>query len=256
MTSMTNTTSKVFGTGDVYALVAGLTPVRFGILQDIEIDIASGVAELYGQNQFPEAIGRGKGKITGKAKIGKFDVNLFNSLYYGGTVTVGSYEKQVKSDPLTAGASANSVTPTISSVAIQDMGLYYSATGVQLTVSTAAAPSIGNYSILSSVGAQYVVSTAETAATAFLANYNYVSPSGDQLVVTNQLMGNQPTFALHLFEGFNDSGGRTNFDIKLNACVSLKMSFPFKNSDFMVSDFEFQAFADANEGLFTLGTGV
>lgn len=256
MTSLTNALSKVFGSGDVFALVSGLTPVKIGVLQDIEFDIASAVAELYGQYQSPVAIGRGKTKLTGKAKTGEFNINLFNSLYYGGSVTVGSYEKQVSNEVGSAGASAPSMTPAISSLATVDLGLYYSATGVQLSYSTSSAPTIGNYAKGSSVGAPYLVSTAETAATGFYLNYEYVSPSGNQLVVTNQLMGIQPVFELHLYEGYTDFGGRTNFNLKLNRCISTKLNFPFKNSDFMISDFEFECFADSTGGLYTLGTGT
>ncbi len=256
MTSLTNTQSKVFGAGDVYALVSGLTPVKFGVLQDIEVDISAANAELYGQYQFPVASARGKGKITGKAKTGQFDLALFNSLYYGGAITTGSYLKEVTNEAQSAGASAPTITPTISSLAITDLGLYYSATGVQLTYSTAAAPTIGNYAKASSVGGVYTVSTAETAATAFLLNYEYLATTGNELIVTNQLMGINPVFELHLFEGYTDFSGRTNFDIKLNRCIATKINFPFKNSDFMVSDFEFQAFADSTNGLFTLGTGT
>lgn len=256
MTSLSNTITKVFGTGDVYALVSGITPTKLGVLQDIEIDIAAANVELYGQYQFPVASARGKGKISGKAKMGQFDVNLFNSLYYGGSLTVGTFEKEVSNDPLTAGASAPSATPTISSVAITDLGLFYASNGVQLTYSTAAAPTIGNYAKASSVGAPYVVSTAESAATSFLANYSYAATTGNQLAVTNQLMGVNPVFELHLFAGFSDFSGRTLQSIKLNRCVSTKFNMPLKNSDFEVVDFEFEAFADSSGGLFTLGVGT
>lgn len=257
MTSLTNILSKSFGTGDVYALVSGLTPVRIGILQDVEIDIAASVAELYGQNTYPEAIGRGKSKITGKAKIGQFDANMFASIYVGNGVAISAnYEKEVKNEAWSngPGSSAYLYTPVISSAAIQDLGLYYSATGVQLSLSTAGG--IGNYSIGSSVGAQYVTSSLEPNATAFLANYNYQATTGNQVIVANSLMGTAPTFSLHLYEGYTGPTGRTNFDIKLNACIATKMSFPNKNSDFMVSDFEFSCFADSNEGVYTLGVGT
>lgn len=255
MTSQSNTISKVFGAGDVYALVQGLTPVKFGVLQDIEIDISGAVAELYGQYQFPVAAARGKGKISGKAKMGQFDVNLFNSIYYGGAISQGTYNKEVTNEAHTAGASAPTTTATLSSGGITDLGVYYSATGVQLTYSTAAAPTIGNYAVVPATGV-YTVSTAEASSTPFLLNYAYPETTGNQLVVSNQLMGIQPVFELRMYEGFTDFAGRTNFDIKLNRCISTKMNFPFKNSDFMVADFEFSAFADSTGGLFTLGTGV
>lgn len=255
MTSLANTTTKVFGAGNVYAVVSGLTPVRLGILQDIEIDISAAIAELYGQYQFPVAIGRGKGKITGKAKTGQLDVAMFNSLFWGGTLDTTQYRKVVDSSAAVAGASVPTFNvASTGSSAVGDLGLYYTSNGVQLTYSTAAAPTIGNYTMTST--GLYTVSTAETAASSFLVSYDYLSTgNGNQLVAANNLMGAQPVFYLEMFEGFTDFSGRTNFDLKLNRCVSSKFNMPLKNSDFMVVDFEFSAFADSSGNLFTLGVG-
>ncbi len=256
MTSLTNTTTKTFGTGSVFALVSGLTPVKIGVLQDIEIDISAAVSELYGQLQFPVAVGRGKAKISGKAKTGQLDINMFNSLFYGGTIDTTQYRKVVESSAATAGASAPTFSVgTVGSSGITDLGLYYSATGVQLNYSTAAAPTIGNYTNTST--GLYTVSTAESAATALLVSYDYLSTgNGNQLVVQNLNMGIQPVFQLELYEGFTDFGTRTNFDLKLNRCVSTKFNMPLKNSDFMVADFEFSCFADSSNNVFTLGVGA
>jgi hypothetical protein len=49
--------------------VASPTLIKFGVMQDITLDISFDLKELYGQNQFPIAIGRGKGKITGQGEI-------------------------------------------------------------------------------------------------------------------------------------------------------------------------------------------
>ncbi len=182
-------------------------------------------------------------------------MNLFNSLYWGGTVDATGYVKVALDEVHTAGASLATFAPTnLGSSNIVDLGLYYTTTGVQLTLSTASAPSIGNYSVLSS--GLYTVSTAETLATSFKANYNYLSSGvGNQLTVTNQLMGIQPTFQLQLWESYDDFGTLRNFDIQLNRCIASKMNFPFKNTDFMVSDFEFSCFADSSNNIMTLGVG-
>jgi hypothetical protein len=256
MTSLTNTTTKTFGCGSVFALVSGLTPVKIGVLQDIEIDITADVAQLYGAQQFPVAVGRGKAKITGKAKTGTLDINMFNSLFYGGTVDTTQYRKVIESSAASAGASAPTFSVgNVGSSGITDLGLYYSATAVQLNYSTAAAPTIGNYTYTST--GLYTVSTAESATTGFLVSYDYLSTgNGNQLLISNQNMGIQPVFQLELWEGFTDFGTRTNWDMKLNRCVSTKFNFPLKNSDFMVSDFEFSAFADSSGNVFTLGVGA
>lgn len=254
MTALSNTVTKVFGAGNVYALVNGLTPVRVGVLQDVEVNISSDVAELFGQLQYPVAIGRGKSKITGKAKTGEFNLTLFNELYVGGTVET-TYKKVIENEALTAGASLPTATVSKSSAGIVDLGLYYQSNGVQLSYSTAAAPTIGNYNVSTATGV-YTVSTAETSSTPFYSNYQYADSSGNYLAVANSLMGTQPVFQLVLWEGYTDFSGRTNFDLQLNRCVATKFSFPFKNTDFMVSDFEFEAFADSAGNVFTVGVGA
>jgi hypothetical protein len=257
MTGLTNTQTKIFGAGSVFVIASGLTPVKIGTLQDIEIDISSAVAELYGANQFPEAVGRGKGKITGKGKSGKFDMTLFNNLFYGGTVDTAQYRKVIESSAAVAGASA----PTFSvgnagSSEVNDLGLYYTSNSVQLAkVSTSSAPNAGEYYNTST--GLYTVSTAETLNSSFLVSYDYLSTgNGNQLVIANQAMGIQPVFQIELWEGFTDFGTRTNFDLKLNRCVATKWSFPFKNSDFNISDFEFSCFADSTGNIMTLGVGA
>lgn len=256
MTALNNIETKAFGTGLVYALVAGQTPVQIGVLQEIDIEISSAIAELHGQYQFPVAVGRGKSKITGKAKTGTLNINLFNTLYWQGSVTTSGYQKVESNATATAGASAPTFSVgTVGSSGVQDLGVFYTDTGVQLSYSTAAAPTIGNYTYTST--GLYTVSTAETAATSFTYSYGYLSSdSGNQLIAANNLMGVQPVFALELWEGFTDFSTRTNFSLKLNRCVSSKFNFPLKNTDFMVSDLEFEAFADSSGNVFTLGVGA
>jgi len=40
--------------------------------------------------------------------------------------------------------------------------------------------------------------------------------------------------------------------LKLNACVSSKLTFPFKNTDFMISEMDIMAFADASNSIGTI----
>lgn len=82
-----------FGSGTLWGTpVAGNlptnpTPIKFGTLQSVDLDISYEIKELYGQKNFPEAIARGKGKITGKAKFGRINSNLFNQLFFAQNTT-------------------------------------------------------------------------------------------------------------------------------------------------------------------------
>jgi hypothetical protein len=97
-----------FGSGTVWVtpvggnLPANPTPIEIGTLQDVSIDISFDLKMLYGMNQFPEAIARGKGKITGKAKFGRFNSDLINQMMFAQTRTIGTEAAQ-KDEPHTLG---------------------------------------------------------------------------------------------------------------------------------------------------------
>lgn len=248
---MTSTATKTyaFGSGSVICLANG-KPVKVGCLQDIEIDISSDTKMLYGQNQFPDAIARGQGKISGKAKTGTIDLNLFNSLYAGQTLDATGYEKLVENEAKAVpAASTYTVTATNAAGFTQDMGVYYANTGVQLTQVAAGSEAAGKYSVNANTGV-YTFAAADASA-AVLISYNYNSANGSNVLVTNQQTGINPVFQLFLQEGFTGAGGRTNVTMKLFSCVSSKLTFPFKNDDFAVSDFEFDCFADTSGNVYS-----
>ena len=83
----------LFGTSNVNAVP---TPVRFGGLQDVSIDFAFTTKPLYGQYQFPIAIGRGTAKVTGKAKWAQINAQAYNDLFFGSPAgpTTGEIENR------------------------------------------------------------------------------------------------------------------------------------------------------------------
>ncbi len=69
-------------------------------------------------------------------------------------------------------------------------------------------------------------------------------------------MGINPVFALQLQNGYSTVNGVTYTSLKLFSCVTGKISLPFKNKDFMVSDLDFDVFADSTGRLYELGIGT
>jgi len=69
--------------------VANATPVNFGLVQEVQLDLQFTAKELYGQYQFPVAIARGQGKATGKAKMAQISGLAFNNLFFGGSPASG-----------------------------------------------------------------------------------------------------------------------------------------------------------------------
>jgi hypothetical protein len=85
-----------FGSGAVWGertdvTGSGIGPRQFGVLQDIQIDFDWTDKPLYGQLQFPVAIARGQGKITGKAKFAQILGLLYSDIFFGLTPATGQF---------------------------------------------------------------------------------------------------------------------------------------------------------------------
>ena len=61
----------VFGSGVLIGTPSSGTPVNFGLVQEVSLDINITNKELFGQYAFPVAIGQGTRKLNGKAKLAK-----------------------------------------------------------------------------------------------------------------------------------------------------------------------------------------
>jgi hypothetical protein len=229
-----------FGSGVLFGTrtdVANSTPIRFGALQDVAIDFTFTLKELHGQYQFPLAVGRGTGKISGKAKFAQINGLTLNSLFFG--------QSQATGQTLTSLTEAQSVpasTPFTVSVAnaatyAGDLGVVYAATGLPLT-KVASAPIQGQYSVSAGV---YTFAAADAGA-ALLISYTYTQASaGTTATISNQLLGSAPAFQANFYEVFN--GKQVN--LQLNQCVAQKLTLSTKQEDFTIPEFDFMAFADA-----------
>ncbi len=217
--------------------IVNATPVNFGLVQEVTIEEAASVKELYGQFQHPIAIARGTVKTTGKAKVARISGLAFANLFYGVTPVAGQVATAFAEAAIVPAASPYVVTPANSATFGDDAGLVYAATGLPLT-KVATSPSAGQYSLGAGV---YSLSAAD-AGKALLLNYTYAIPAGGQrFAVTNQLTGTTPTFAAQFFTTFQGQA----VSLKLNACTSSKLSFGTKIEDFVVPEFDFSCFADA-----------
>jgi hypothetical protein len=239
-----------FGSGILWATRndSGVnTPVRLGALQDVTIDFAGEVKELFGQFQFPIDTARGKHKITGKAKIASFSAYALNSLYFGQTYTVPSVTLAVINEAVT---STSGATPTATvahaGATVVDLGIRYASTGNFLT-HVSASPTTGQYSFLAGV---YTLATGD-ATTNFLIDYIYTVTTvgaGADISGTNPLMGAAPRFQAV----FNDQYENNQITLILYSCVATKFSLPTKLDDYMYSDFEFAAYQAASSQVFDL----
>jgi hypothetical protein len=233
-----------FGAGTLWGFpvsgntAANPTPMKFGTLQDVSLDISGDVKQLYGQKQFPEAVARGKCKITGKSKFAAINGKMLNDLFFGQTMGTGMITTALDE------AASIPTTPfqiTVSHAANfkQDWGIRFVTTGLPLT-RVVSGPTAGQYSVNTATGV-YTFAAADTGA-AVLISYTWTNAAaGTQLNITNQLMGFAPTIQVLLENVYNGN----QFNVLLYSVVASKLTFATKQEDFIIPEFDFEAFANA-----------
>lgn len=226
--------------------IAVPTPQQFMVLQEISLDINFENKMLHGQNQFPVAVGRGKGKVSGKAKWAQVNGGVFNSLFFGQSMTNGLLSDVYDTTGATIPATPFTITPTVPSSGTwaADLGVR-NASGLPMT-RVASAPASGQYSVAAGV---YTFAAADTGLKVFI-NYQYTatSTSATKLNVVNQPMGYAPSFKLDLYLPY---GGK-QLIVTLPKVISTKMALAAKNDDFTVPDLDFEAFADDAGNVLTM----
>lgn len=219
------------------AALANPTPLLFGTLQDVELDIKRELKSLYGSLQFPVKVAGGKGSITGKAKAANIFGGMLETLVFGQAGTAGITD--IVSD--TQGvAIAASVTPTVPNAGTwaSDLGVISSTTGLPYT-RIATAPATGQYSVAAGV---YTFAAADVGKIVYI-NYRYTgtSTTARKGSITNLPMGQVPSFRCDLYMPYD--GKYLVFTAP--AAVSDGLKLTGKNDDFNVPEFSFQCFADA-----------
>lgn len=244
------TMSIQFGAGALFgvqthdasgAAVSNPTPVQFGTLQEIGFDMSFDAKKLYGAKQFPIAVGRGKGNLSFKAKMADIDGRVLSDLVFGQASSAG-IKSTVNNFAAAVPASTPwtiTISPPGSGTFAADLGVIDATTGAPLT-RVATAPTAGQYSV--SVGTGVYTFASADANKAILISYEYTatSTSAKYGLITNQYMGYSPFFSAVL----NNSYQGKSITLHFNRCMSSKFSMPFKNEDFAVPDFEFEAMAD------------
>jgi hypothetical protein len=228
------------GSGNAIAIAS---PVQFGIVQDVTIEDSAENKELYGALQYPVDIGRGKSKLMIKVKQAFVNAELFNSIYYGQTLTA-AYDALYGDQAGTSLTASIAITPTApfggTSTFVADLGVA-DGNGVPFT-RVASSPTSGQYSLS---GATYTFSAIDVNKTAYI-SYQYSNSTnpaaGKFLSIVNLQMGQVPVFSAQFFVKRN---GRTMWR-KFPQCVATKLSMDFKNDDFVIPDMEISCFADSN----------
>jgi hypothetical protein len=234
----------VFGSGALMATplfdatgaaIVNPTPIEFGTLQDVSLDVSFDTKMLYGNLQFPVAVGRGKGKVAGKAKAGKINGLLLNSVVFGQTLTSGIISDVYDTTGVVIAAT---VTPTVPNAGTwtRDLGVR-DANGITMS-RVASAPATGQYSVSAGV---YTFAAADAGKTAFISfQYTATSTTAAKFDILNLPMGYAPSFSVDFYLPF---GGKSLVITATNA-IANKLGMATKQDDFMVPEIDFDCFAD------------
>src|SRR6516225_5657914 len=114
----------IFGSGIIWATplqdaygntIANGTPIQLAVSQEISMEESFDTKQLYGQNQFPVDVGRGKGKVGVKAKFAQVNGLTISSLFFGQTLSTGKFAYNFDVTGSLIPASPYQITPTIPS---------------------------------------------------------------------------------------------------------------------------------------------
>lgn len=231
-----------FGSGVLIGTPTGAnpTPINFGLIQEVTLDFTGTNKPLFGQNQYPVAVGAGTRKVTGKAKAAKISGIAMNSLFFNGTLSAGQTSTVVgEAGTIPAASGPYTVTVANSATWTVDQGVIFAATGVPLT-RVASGPTTGQYSVAAGV---YTFAAADTLL-GVLISYNYtISATGSKLLMTNPLLGPIASFAANLYGV--DPTTNLPYSLQLYNCVSNKFAFGTKLEDFVMPEFDFDCFVNA-----------
>lgn len=244
-----------FGAGSAFArrtdtATAVTKPSFLGVLQELTLNVDQTLKELQGQYKLPVDIAPAQMKITGTAKFARVQADTIYNTILGQEVTeaTGSGFDMAIAEAHTPTTTALTVTNAGASF-VEDMGVFYHLTGIQLTPVTGA-PGTGSYA---SGSGTYAIAAGD-ASVALDVYYTFAVSSLTQLTMANVLMGEGPQFELLFANTYSVQGTPKKFNIKLNQCRASKVNFPFKNVDYTIMDLEFQAFGDSagNWGVWAL----
>jgi hypothetical protein len=247
----------IFGIGALWGTrsdVSGVGPDQFAILQENEVDFTFELKELYSQLQFPVDIARGKGKITGKAKMARVFAALYADLFFGSTVQTGETNVQENEADTIPVSSPYTITVANAATFVADLGVFYAGSLNQgkrfsyVTTPTAT----GQYTVNPASGVYTFASV--DASQPVQISYVYTDVNGKTIALANNFMGFTPTFIATFYQQRNTLGAAGQLTLRLNECVSSRLNFPSRIDDYGIPDFDFMAFSNQANSIGTLST--
>lgn len=248
-----------FGTGQVMAnplSIAGSNlstpsgPIQLAILGDMSLEFDQQLVELRGQNQWPEDVAIGNRSCKGKGTFAATSLYAFAALGFGDTIQLGLSTATAttygESGTIPAPSGPYTIQVTNHTTFVTDLGVTYASTGRQFT-KVASGPTAGQYSVNTTTGT-YTFAAADASTAVFL-SYSYTT-TANMLTVQQHAMGYGPAFEIFLQHPYQSLPTACLNGIHLFQCKAAKFSAPEKRDGYMMSDFEFQAYANGSGKVF------
>jgi hypothetical protein len=232
-------TGYLVGNPNAQNLATNPTPVIFGTVQEVSMEIGATIKELHGNLQFPDDTAIADKKITGKVSFARIDINIFNQLFFADSYTSGVTAMQInEAHTIPTTPYQVTIAPPGSGTFGLDLGVRFAATGKPLT-KVASGPTTGQYSVNISTGVYTFAAQI---------SYTYTSTAGNTLTVNNQLQGYGPQFEMWLDQPYAGTGN----GMHLYACKAGKLSMPLKRDDYQIVEMDYEAFAASSGKVFDM----
>lgn len=242
-----------FGSGYAFARPVGgniptnATPIELGSLQNVGVDFSYTLKELKGQNLVADDVKPADLKITGKGTFAQLYNSVIANAFTGTNVATGRKRLVVREAGTVPAVTTFTVTVANAVKFNHDFGVQYESSGLYLTrVSTG--PTVGQYSVDEATGV-YTFAAADANA-AVLINYDWSDTVGSTVSFVNQPQGYGPTLELLCMNPTTD-----NKELRLYAVRPNKFTRPTKQGDYLLSEFDFEAFANSSGQVFDFYEG-
>jgi hypothetical protein len=261
----------LFGPGQLYvtpltnadgSVIASPSPRKLGAFQDATFDNSAETKMMYGANQYPLAVGRGKAKLSMKAKMGQLSVDQWNAVFIGQPAQQSNQIVAAVNDntgilipatPFTISA-VQPVTIPLTQVLVPNAGTFSRDLGVvdgngnaYQAQASAGSLTTGQYNV--SAGGVYTFASADAGKRVFISFvYTATSTSAKSLTVLNLPMGYAPFVQLDFYSQY----GGNQLLVTLYQAICIKASFGTKLDDFAYPDLEFDGFVDSQNRAYNI----
>lgn len=234
-----------FGSGQAWAfpnagdLSATPTPRRLFTMQEFSIAFSGDIKELFAEEQFPETIAIGKRKIAITAKVGRWNTDAMNDIFFSGTRSVGMDVAQVNEAFTVPAVSTYTYQVIDHTTFVEDLGVTYT-TGQPFNL-VGSLTGAGQYQVAPSTGT-YTFDSADASSNGLVSYLQASASTGVTLEIDAELMGYGPQCQVIFRMYFR---GQSIIAV-LNAVVWNDLSFASKIDDFTITDLKGAAFQDQN----------